>query len=225
MAETITVDKSLVEALNEKIDRLTSQVEFLTEEAQKQKRRQQEWDELKSDLIPVTNEAFALAVTQLEEVEQCVQLENITSFGKRLLRNTCNFQQMLDQLESLMGFWEDFSPLSRSVFLTAMNRLDEMERKGYFVFLQTMLNIGDDVITSFDQEDLERMRQTVVPMLEMLKELSQPEMVDKLQKAVAEMQKQDVAAPSLFGLLRQMNDPVLRKGLTKSLQAFKAVAE
>ena len=61
MEQTMTSDVNLVE-LNQKLDRLVTQVEFLTEEAQRQKRRQQEWDELKDDLIPIGNDIFRLSV-------------------------------------------------------------------------------------------------------------------------------------------------------------------
>jgi len=225
MTEALTIDSPSVAELNKKIDLLTTQVAFLTEEAMRQRSRQQEWDDLKSDLIPVSNEAFMLAVQQLEEVEQCVRLENILEFVKRLARNTCHFQEMLDQVESLMGFWEDFSPLSRDVFLKVMNQMDEMERKGYFAFLQTMLEIGDDVVTSFSEEDLQNIRQTVVPMLETLKELVQPEVVEKLQRSVAVLKEDEPRDASLFTLIGQFNDPAVRRGLAKSLQALKAVAE
>ena len=56
MTELVTVEASALDALTQKLERLTTQVEFLTEEAQRQKRRQQEWDELKNDLIPIGNE-------------------------------------------------------------------------------------------------------------------------------------------------------------------------
>lgn len=225
MTEALVIDSPSVAELNRKIDLLTTQVAFLTEEAMRQRSRQQEWDDLKSDLIPVSNEAFLLAVQQLEEVEQCVRLENILHFVKRLARNTCYFQQMLDQMESVMGFLEDFTPLSRDVFLTVMNRLDEMERNGYFTFLQTMLEIGDDVVTSFSEDDLQNLRQTVIPMVEMLKELAQPELVEKLQRSMAVLKEEDPRDASLFTLIGQFNDPAVRRGLSKSLQALKAVAE
>jgi uncharacterized protein YjgD (DUF1641 family) len=225
MTEAQITSGPTIEELNRKIDLLTSQVAILTEEALRQRDRQQEWDDLKADLLPVSNEAFLLAVQQLEEVEQCVRLENILHFLKQLARNTCNFRQALDQMESLMAFWEDFGPLSRDVFLNLMNRLDEMERKGYFEFLQEVLAIGDDVVTSFSREDMQNLRQTVIPMLEMVKELAQPEVVERLQRSVTVLKQEEPRDASLFTLVGQLNDPSVRRGLAKSLHALKAIAE
>ena len=86
--------------LNRKVDALTEQMAFLAEEARQQQRRRQEWDELKNDLTPVASEMYRLTVQQLDEVDQYVQLEDGLRLLKRLMRNTRNLEQMLDQFES-----------------------------------------------------------------------------------------------------------------------------
>jgi len=225
MTDVQANDASLLAELNQKIDRLTAQVTVLTEEAAQQRSKRQEWDDLQADLMPVSKEAFGLAMRQLGEVEQCVRLENILHLAKRLMRNTCNFEQMLDQLEGLMGFMEDIGPLSRDVFLNVMNRLDTMERKGYLSFLQAMLEIGDDVVTSFNREDLQNMRHSVPELLEMVKEMSRPEVVAKLRRSVAALNDEEPLNVSLFGLAGQMNDPAVRRGMSRTLSALKIMAE
>jgi Tfp pilus assembly protein PilN len=97
MNPLVTMDPTLLD-LTEKIDRLSTQITFLTEEAQRQKRRQQEWDELKEELQPIANEAYRLAVSHLQELDPEVQLEDLLRLLKRLLGNTRNFEQLLDQV-------------------------------------------------------------------------------------------------------------------------------
>ena len=105
------MDQSLVE-LNQKVDALTAQVAFLAEEARVQQQRRQEWDELRNDLTPVASEAYRLSVEQLDEIESYVQLEDIIRVTKRLMRNTRNLEQMLDQLAGLADLSRELSPLS-----------------------------------------------------------------------------------------------------------------
>ena len=81
------MDQAVME-LNQKVDALTAQVEFLAEEARQQQRRRQERDELISDLTPIVGEAYRLSVQQLDEIEGYVQLEDIARVLKRLMRNT-----------------------------------------------------------------------------------------------------------------------------------------
>ncbi|MCB0238923.1 MAG: hypothetical protein KDH08_09810, partial [Anaerolineae bacterium] len=64
----------------------------LTEHMEAQRRRQQEWDDLKTDLTPVAMDLFQVAVEQLNEIEPYVQLEDLLYLVKRLARNTRNIE-------------------------------------------------------------------------------------------------------------------------------------
>lgn len=224
MEQLLTAEQTLLE-LNQKLDKLAVQVEFLTEEALRQKRRQQEWDELKDDLIPIGNDLFRMAVTQLEEVEQNVQMEDILRLFKRLLRNTRNLELMLDQLESLTELWQDFSPLSRDAFLTTMNRLNEMEQKGYFVFLRGGLDMADRIVSSFSEEDVRQLGENIVLILQTVKEMTQPQIMTMLRHTAQVVKEDEPLDTSLLGIVRQLNDPAVKKGLAKTLQVLKSVAD
>lgn len=224
MKETVTMEPTLLE-LNQKMDRLATQLEFLTEEAHRQKRRQQEWDELKDDLIPIGNEAFRLVIEQLEEVHYHVQLEDILRLFKRLLRNTRNLEQILDQVESLSELWQEVSPLSRDAFLSAMMQLNEMEQKGYFTFLSGGMEMLDRVVTSFTAEDVRQLGENIVLILQTVKEMTQPEVMRMLRHTAHVVKDEEPVDTSLLSIVRQLNDPAVRRGLAKTLQVLKSVAE
>ncbi len=57
----------------------------MTEEAQQQQRRRQEWQELQNDLTPIASDVFRISVNELEEVENYVQLEDILRLFKRII--------------------------------------------------------------------------------------------------------------------------------------------
>jgi len=221
MEQAATID-SLAE-LNLKLDKLTTQVEFLTEEAHRQKRRQQEWDELKDDVIPIGNDLFRMSVEQLEEVQEHVQIEDMLRLFKRLLRNTRNLEQMLDQMESFMELWQDLGPLSQDAFLTMMNYLNEMEQKGYFVFLQGGLEMTDKIVTSFSEEDVRQLGDNIVLILQTVKEMTQPEIMGMLSNTAQVFTDEEPVDTSLISIIRQMNDPEVRRGLAKTLQILKSV--
>lgn len=224
MSQTLTADPAVVE-LNQKLDRLVTQVEFLTEEAQRQKRRRQEFDELKDDLIPIGNDLFKLTVTQLEEIQQYVQLEDMLRLLKRLARNTRNIEQMLDQMESLMEFVHDAGPLGQDAFLSAMQQLNEMDRKGYFVFLQGGLDMIDRVVSSFTEDDVQQLADNVVLILQTVKEMTQPEIMTMLKNTAETAQSSKPVDTSLFSIVKQLNDPSVRTGLAKTLTVLKTVGE
>lgn len=220
-------DQTLVlEELNQKVDTLTTQVAFLAEEARLEKRRRQEWDELKNDLMPVASEVYQLSVRQLDEIEGYVQLEDIIRVSKRLMRNTRNIEQMLDQFESMADLTRELGPLSNDVMLMVMTRLDEMERKGYFAFLQGGMEIMDQVVTNFTEEDVKQLGENVVLIMETLKEMTQPEIMTLLSSSAHVMREDDVPENvSMFAIIRQLNDPAVRRGLAKTLNVLRTVSE
>ncbi len=219
------MDQAIVE-LTQKVDRLTEQIAFLAEEARLEKRRRQEWDELKSDLTPIANDIFRLSTEQLNEVEQYVRLEDILRLAKRLARNTRNLEQMLDQVESLAELGRDMTPLSQDAFLTMMNRLDEMERKGYFTFLQGGMAILDNIVESFTEDDVRQLGENVVLILQTVKEMTQPEVMRMMQNTAVVMREEEPNENvSMFSILRQLNDPAVKKGLSKTLTVLRAVSE
>ncbi|PKO24184.1 MAG: hypothetical protein CVU38_00065 [Chloroflexi bacterium HGW-Chloroflexi-1] len=178
------MDQAMQE-LNQKIDLLTAQVQFLTGQAQIAERQRQERAELMRDVMPIVNDAYRLTVDQLEEVEQYVDLGDLLRLLKRLLHNGRNIEQMLDQMESLMGLAETIGPLTDAVFAKAVDTLAEFEHKGYFTFARNSLQLMDGVVAAFDE-----------------------------------------GAPahvSLLALLRQMQDPDVRRGLALTVRVLRAV--
>jgi uncharacterized protein YjgD (DUF1641 family) len=222
MTQTLTVDPAVLE-LNQKLDRLATQLDFLTEEAQRQKRRQQEWDELKNDLIPIGNELFRLSVAQLEEIQQHVQLEDMLRLMKRLARNTHNLELMLDQVEGVMELWQDMSPLSRDMFFRVMAQLNEMEQKGYFAFLQGGLDMVDRIVSEFSEEDVQQLSDNIVLILQTVKEMTQPEIMTMLRNTALVVRDEEPVNTSLLSIVRQLNDPQVRRGLAKTLNVLKSV--
>jgi uncharacterized protein YjgD (DUF1641 family) len=218
------MEQALVE-LNQKMDALTAQIAFLSEEMQLQQQQRQEMVELKRDLTPVAMDLFRLLVTQLDEVEQYVQLEDVIRLLKRLMRNTRNLEQMLDQLESLAELGQEMSPLSQDVFLTLMMRLNEMERKGYFTFMRGGLEIADRVVTAFDEEDVRQLGDNIVLIMETVKQMTQPDVMRLLQNTAVVMREEEVADVSMLTILRQLNDPAVRRGLSKTLTVLRTVAD
>src|SRR4030043_1592462 len=147
------MDTSLQE-LNQKIDLLTAQVTYLSEQAQFAERQRLERAELIRDLTPLANQAFDLAVEQLEEVQEYIDLSDLLRLFKRLLRNGRNLEKMLDQLESLADLLETLSPLADDAFGKAVDIMAGLEAKGYFTFARGGMNLADSIVASFSEEEL-----------------------------------------------------------------------
>jgi hypothetical protein len=115
--------------LNHKIDQLSGQVSYLSEQAQINERQRNERAELMRDITPLANQAFTLAVEQLEEIQEYIDLSDLMRLLKRLLRNGRNLEKMLDQLESLTDLIETVGPLADDAFGKIVDLMADLESK------------------------------------------------------------------------------------------------
>jgi uncharacterized protein YjgD (DUF1641 family) len=218
------MDQALAE-LNRKIDLLTSQVQFLTEQAQAAERDRQAHAELMHDLTPIANEAFRLSVEQLEEVQEYVDLGDLLRLLKRLLRNGRNLDAMLDQLESVTDLVQTLGPLSDQAFEQAVTVLQEAEQKGYFTFARGGMRLADNIVSSFSEEDVQALGDNVVLILNVVKDMTQPHIMSFVRNTVSAVERENEKPvdASLRSLLRQMNDPAVRRGLAQTLRVLRII--
>lgn len=218
------MDQAIAE-LNQKIDLLTSQVQYLTDQAQTAERQRQEWAELMRDLTPIVNDAFRMTTEQLEEVQEYVDLGDLWRLLKRLLRNGRNIESMLDQLESFMDLLQTVGPLTDSAFSRAVDLLAVAEQKGYFVFAKGGMQIVDNIVTCFGEEDIKQLGGSIVPILQIGKSMMRPEVMNFAKNTLSAVEKEveapvDISYRALFG---QMRDPNVRRGLALTLRILRAI--
>ncbi|MBK6433890.1 MAG: hypothetical protein WAW03_22995 [Anaerolineae bacterium] len=220
------MDQALL-ALNEKLDRLTNQVAYLTEQTQRAERERESRTELMRDLTPIVNDVYRLTVEQLEEVEQYVSLDDLLRLVKRLARNGRNIEKMLDQLESVMDLAETIVPLSDAAFGRAVTELATLERKGYFTFAKGGWQIMDNIVTSFGEDDVRQLGNNVVLILRTIKEMTQPEVMNFARNMVSSIESESAAEVSISyrSLFGQMRDPNVRRGLALTMRVLHSLGQ
>lgn len=209
---------------------LGAQVNYLMERAEVDRRRQQMWDDLVADMTPVVNDIYQLAETQLDEMQHFVTLDDIMELAKRLARNTRTLNEMLDTLESANDFIRDAAPLTKDMMTEATTQLAELEHKGYFGFARQGMYVLDQVVTSFSEEDVKQLGDNVVLILNTVKALTQPQMMTMLNNLTQGFHEAEAEAQSgqldigMFGLIKQMRDPEVRRGLAITLETLRRVS-
>ena len=217
--------EELLLKLNRKIDALSAKVAYLSEQARAAERERQERSEFIRDLTPIASEAFRLSVEQLEDVQADVDPAELLHLLKRLLRNGQNLDKLLDQLESVMDMAQMMGPLADQGFSKVVDTLSAYERKGYFAFLRGGLEIVDNVVTAFSEDDVKRLGENVVLILNTVKDMTQPEIMNFIRSTlmVAEGEVQKPVDTSYLALLNQMRDPAVRRGLALSMRVLHVV--
>ncbi|HEX9118413.1 MAG TPA: DUF1641 domain-containing protein [Anaerolineae bacterium] len=218
------MDQAIAE-LTAKIDALTAQVAYLTEQAQAAERARAERAELMSAMMPIANDAMRLATEQLEEIEPYVRGEDLLRLVKKLVRNGPNFEMLLDQLGSLLEFADIVMPMMTPAFDQATTGLAELEKRGYFTFAQGGIRIMDNIVTAFSEEDVRKLGDNIVLILQTVKEMTQPETMNFVRNTVQviDREKDAPVETSLLAILGQMRDPNVRRGLAITLRVLRTI--
>ncbi len=214
------MDKDL-ELLHKKID-------FLTEQVMETRRRQQELDELKKDLTPVITDLMNTTVEELDQIAPYFTYEDLIYLLKKLLRNTRQLTAVFQQLESATDFVKDATPLSKEVFDAVLEKMDDLEQRGYFNFFRAAFGIIDNIVAHYSEEDIRHLGENVTTILDTVKQMTQPEIMQSVQNAMAVYQDIDIVQPdkvSIFSLVKQLFDPEVQKSLSVGLAILKKVSE
>ena len=182
--------------MQEQINQLNHKLDLILESIEQQKRNREEFDDLVSDLSIVAKDAFHHTVVMLDKSQVDLDHSGIPMLLIKLLQNIDTFYEMLEMLESARDFMKDISPILHQVGLDAVNKMNELDQKGYF-----------DIVRNLTQPDV------IAALSRTSKAIAWVKMDDKLDNK------------SLFGLLKQLNSPDVRKSLSYALRLVQAMNE
>ncbi|HEY3250134.1 MAG TPA: DUF1641 domain-containing protein [Ignavibacteria bacterium] len=214
--------------IESQIKELSSKLDIILEEIELQKKHRREIEDLKDDLTRVGKGVYDTAVVELEELHDSFQPRDLIYLSKRLLRNVNTIDKSIQQMESLKDFLQDATPLARDYFFDFMNKLDEFDRKGYFQFLKESTKIIDHIVTSFTPEDVKNLSENIVTILQTVKNLTQPDMLQTVNSALNIYKKLDIEITdevSIFKLLKEMNTPEMKRGAAFLIRFLKSLSE
>jgi len=220
MPKTTTATDLEIESIHKKLDVLTEYVEA-------QHKRQQEFDELKQDVIPIANHMMKLSIDELAEIGTEFQVEDLFHLLKRLLRNTGMLMRLVDMLEAGMDLTEELKPIGLQAFSGIVETLDRLEREGYFALMREGWGIVERVVHEINEDDVRALGDNIVPLLTIVRSMTQPEFLSLTDKAISALQppaaeEEDV---SMFALMREFSDPKVRRGMSRMLNLLKAIAD
>ena len=192
------------------------------------KQQRQEMEDLKDDLTRVAKDLFAGAIEEFEDIAPFVKTGDFLHLIKLVVRNTNNITGVIGKLESALDFFEDFKPIGKELFNDALDKLDELDRARYFEFAGEAIHITDNIVEHFTREDIKLLADNIVPILETVKSITQPEMMHAAKNAVAvfdTMQMEDIEEVSLWKAMKEMNTPEMKRGLGFVIAFMKNIAK
>lgn len=213
--------------MQNQIDQINRKLDVILEEIDLQKRKRREMEDLQDDLMRVGKDVYQTAVVEFEELHDHINTGDLLHLGKKLLRNVNTITKAFEQLESVKDFIDDVSPISRELAIDFMDKLDEFDRKGYFEFVKELGKVADNIVTSFSVEDIKMLGDNVVTILNTVKNLTQPEMLQAVNNALSVYKNLDIEVDkdvSLFSLLKELRTPEMKRGLAFAVKFLQSLA-
>ncbi len=198
------------------INTLNDKVDLILEYVNQQRLKSQSVDDLIADASIIGKDMYDSAVMELENRSIEVDPEDVKMIVLKILRNVRNINGVLDTFESTTDFLKDASPIFNEMIIDLIKKLNEFDRKGYFEFLAEAGAIFDNVVTHFTRDDIKLLADNVVPMLETVKSLTQPEMLKSVNNAVkifSRLEMEAVPEYSVWKLIREMNKPEMKRAI------------
>ncbi len=214
--------------IQNQIDEINRKLDLVLEEVYAQKQSRESVNDLMSDLSIVGKDAFQNAVVQLDKAGVEIDGETISSIGIKLLNNLDNINMLLEMLESLTDFAKDAAPIAHQVGLDAVNTFNYLEQRGYIDFVKEFTKVFDNIVTHFTVEDIRELADKIVPILEIVKEITQPDMLDAVHNAVVvykNLETDEIPEYSIWKMMREMNSPEMKKGMGFMMTFLKNLTE
>ena len=196
------------------ITELNQKVDLLLEYVNGQRLKANQLEDLISDLSIVGKDVYDTTVEELNNRMVKIDPDQVKNIGLRLLSNIDNIAKALEIFESLSDLAKDAMPIVNEVIIDSTRKMNELDQKGYFNFFKEVGLIFDNIITHFSREEVHLLAENVVTILETVKTLTQPEMMNAVNNAIkvfGSINTTDVPEYSVWKLMREINQPEMKK--------------
>jgi tRNA 2-thiouridine synthesizing protein E len=118
----------------------------------------------------------------------------------------------------------EMSPIAKAVMATATEKLDVLDKRGYFTFGKEFVAIADRIVTGFSPDDVRQLADAVVGILRTVRAVTQPKVLEVADEAAAVLEHADKAEPlGLLGMVRATRDDDVQKGMAVMMEMMRHV--
>ncbi len=185
-------------------------------------------EELKEDMIPLSNNAVKLLMDELQEIESGFTLEDLTYLAKMTARSIQNFIWALKMMNNMIEFAGDIEPLLKSAVPQIIEHLDGLEQRGVFRIIKATLDVRAKVADVYSPEDVDKIGDGAVALLELFKSFSDPKALVMMKRLAALPGQVDLEKARKAGPLRLAAatfNGEFREGMGVMLEFAKAMSK
>jgi uncharacterized protein YjgD (DUF1641 family) len=169
----------------------------------------------------------AIGTAHEVDVTSAATEDRLDRIEARLDALLAHAEQREAELEPLRDLAAEIGVLSGPAMTALTAHVAAWDERGYLRFARSGARVVDRIVTSFDETDVEALGDNVVLMLETLRDLTQPEVLRLLRRTAGSVGHLDEPGvgppPSTFGLLKELRDPEVRRGLARMLELLRTI--
>ena len=207
------------EKILERLDRIESQ---LVEIRQGSSALQ----DLQHDLEPIMKQGFKLLLNEFSKVEDNCTLEDITALGRQGLSSVRYITYALEQLQNMVDLWSTMEPMLKTTVHRTIEYMDKLERRGVFNTYKAMLEIREKVAANYGPQEIAAMGDGFVFILGLLRKLSNPDLLNFLEKLTeipSHLKLAECKELGPVGLISAMTSKEAKAGLGVMVELLKAL--
>jgi len=202
--------------LQKQINEINEKLDEILICATQQRLRSEKMDDLMADLSIIGKDAFLSTVVELDKQGIELNVDDLKNLSFKVIRNLDRFSAMLSIFESVYDLMQDLSPVVREMIIDFIKKLHELEKKGYFEFFTELLKIADNIVTNYSAKDVRLLSENIVSIMDTIKNMTQPQMLQAMNNAVNIYQKLDIdniPEYSVWKAMKELRTPEMKRGI------------
>lgn len=214
--------------IQSQIDALDKKLDLILEFVNQQRLNTVVIEDLVSDLSIIGKDVYDSTVEELDKRQVEIEPSELTDLAVSFLRNIGNIKTVMNTLEMAVDLSKELVPITNEVIIDFTKELNVYEQKGYFKFFKEFKPIMDNIVTGFSPQDLRELADSIVSILSLIKEMTQPEVLGLMKnatKAFNSMETESVPSYSIWRVMREMNSPEMKKALGYGITFMKNVSK
>lgn len=203
-------------AIQEQIREINRKLDLILDETSHQRESRESINDLVDDVAVIGKDAFRQMVTQLDDAGIELDSEALRCLLLRLIRNIRSLGMVMETLESFTDLAKDVTPIIKQIGLDGVQKFHELEQKGYFELLNQLGKTFDQVLSKYSIEDIQKLSENLVPVIDTLSTIADPRMLGKINAAAValrDINTDEIEDYSVWRLMKQLNKPEVRKSL------------
>ena len=118
----------------------------------------------------------------------------------------------------------EMTPILRAVMATATDKLDDLEKRGWFDTARAAAGVAERVLDHYTAEDVRALGDAIVSILDTVRALTQPDVLTIAAEAANVLAHGDEAKPlGLIGMVRASHKKDVQKGMAVMMEVMRHV--